>query len=535
MTAERLHLRLSVVIVAAAGLLLSGAGISYVLLRGTAKPMSRVTSSTSESAASSPSRDTSGQPANAAAVDARAPAPDVAVPIAANLRERAGIQAAPVSSGGAAANGLRLPGVVEANGYRQVAVTALVAGRVTRVLGELGDRVRKGQLMAEVYSPEIAEAQARYIAARAELDAHERELQRTEKLVAIGAASRQELERIHAEHAAQTAAVQSSRSRLELLGVRTSPLDGKTPEATVPATASVAAPIAGVITERFANPGLNVDPAARLFTIVDLSSVWVVADLFEKDFSRVRVGSAVSITTAAFPGRVLQGRISYIDPQVAAATRTARLRVEVPNPRNELRLGMFADVEIAGATPAGAAVTVPRSAIQNVGDRQVVYVTDPKTPETFIEREVRVAGPLGDQVEVRSGLSAGDVVVTRGSFFVRAELERLGLRPSAGAAAPHASAHDDHAPSSDLQTARISVGAAGFEPARITLRAGVPARLTFVRTTDATCATEVVIPSLQITRPLPLNEPVVIAFTPAKGQLTFTCGMKMREGVVVIE
>lgn len=534
MTTERLHLRLSVVMVGAAALLLSGAAITYLVLHRTATPVARVTSATGETA-STPPGDTSGPPANASAVDSRAPAPDVAVPIAANLRERAGIQVTPASSGGAAVHPLRLPGVVEANGYRQVAVTVLVAGRVTRVLGELGDRVRKGQLMAEVYSPEIAEAQARYIAARAELDAHERELQRTEKLMAIGAASRQELERIHAEHAAQTAAVQSSRSRLELLGVKTSQLDGKAPEATLPATASVAAPIDGVITERFANPGLNVDPAARLFTIVDLSSVWVVADLFEKDFSRVRVGSAASITTTAFPGRVLQGRISYIDPQVTAETRTARLRVEVPNPRNELRLGMFADVEIAGVTSAGAAVTVPRSAIQNVGDRQVVYVTDPKNPDTFIEREVRLAASPGDPVEVRSGLSAGDAVVTRGSFFVRAELERLGLRRSAGAAPPHAAAHGDPAPSSDLQTARISVGAAGFEPARMTLRAGVPARLTFVRTTDATCATEVVIPSLQITRALPLNEPVVIAFTPTKGQLTFTCGMKMREGVVVIE
>jgi hypothetical protein len=142
---------------------------------------------------------------------------------------------------------------------------------------------------------------------------------------------------------------------------------------------------------------------------------------------------------------------------------------------------------------------------------------------------------MGDQVEVRTGLRAGDVVVTRGSFFVRAELERLGLRAPGAGVAPAAAAHADEAPSTGTQTAQISVGAAGFEPARITLRAGVPARLTFVRTTDATCATEIVFPSLQIKRSLPLNEPVVVAFTPAKGQLTFTCGMKMREGVVVIE
>ena len=229
-----------------------------------------------------------------------APLPDVIVPLSQDAVERAGIVVAPVTSGTSATE-LRLPGVVEPNAYRQVVVTPLVAGRVTKVGPALGDRVRRGQTLAEIYSPALAEAQTRYVSAQAMLDAHDRELQRTQKLVEIGAASRQELEKIHAEHAAQTAAVQSARSQLELLGVSASALENMAPGHNVSATTTVPAPIDGVVTERGANVGLNVDTATKLFTVVDLSTVWVVADLYEKDFSRVRVGSEAAITTSARP------------------------------------------------------------------------------------------------------------------------------------------------------------------------------------------------------------------------------------------
>ena len=173
-----------------------------------------------------------------------------------------------------------MPGIVEPNAYRQVTVTPLVGGRIVVVSSQLGDRVRKGQTIAEVYSPELTEARAKYIAARATLDAHDRELQRTEKLVEIGAASRQELERIHAEHAAQTAEVESARSRLELLGAEA---DGSSSKSQPGATTRVPAPIDGVVTERLANVGANVDATTKLFTIVDLSNVWIIADVYERD------------------------------------------------------------------------------------------------------------------------------------------------------------------------------------------------------------------------------------------------------------
>jgi hypothetical protein len=295
----------------------------------------------------------------------------------------------------------------------------------------------------------------------------------------------------------------------------------------------VSAPIDGVVTERLANVGQNVDPATKLFTVVDLSNVWIVADVYERDLPRVREGLRATATTAASPDRSFEGRVNFIDPQLNASTRTARVRVEVANPRGELRLGMYTDVAIA--SPGSAPVlSVPKDAVQSVGDRQFVYVSSSNDATKLVEREVRLGRALDGRVEVVSGLSAGDSVVSKGSFFVRAEAERLGLRsPRATSAAPAAGVQ---AGSASINTAKIVVTERGFEPDRLNVRAGSVVRLTFVRTTDKTCATEVVFPSLHIKRALPLNKSVSIEFTPAKpGEITFACGMNMLEGVVVID
>ena len=408
-TDTRLTMHKGAAALVAIALLAVGAGATYLLMRNDDGTVGQVANTPSPAVAqSSPSP-------GASAATRDAPLPDVVVPLSQEAVERAGIVVASVTTGTSGTD-LRLPGVVEPNAYRQVVVTPLVAGRVTRVGPALGDRVRRGQTLAEIYSPALAEAQTRYVSAQAMLDAHDRELQRTQKLVEIGAASRQELEKIHAEHAAQTAAVQSARSQLELLGVSASVLDKLTPGQAVGATTGVPAPIDGIVTERDANVGLNVDTDTKLFTVVDLSTVWVLADLYEKDFSRVRVGSEAAITTSARPDVTMRGRVSYIDPQVSADTRTAKVRIEVPNTGGELRLGLYADVVVAGASGTSA-LRVPRTAVQNVGDRTVVYMANPKEPREFVEREVRLGQTSGEQVEVTSGVQSGDVVVTEGSFF----------------------------------------------------------------------------------------------------------------------
>ena len=472
---------------------------------------------------------------------ASGPLPDVRVTLTTEAVDRAGITVVTVTAGTQSGQ-LRAPGVVEPNAYKVVAVTPLVSGRVSRVAADLGDHVRRGQTLAQIFSPELAEAQTRYISIEAELAAHERELVRTGKLVEIGAASAQELERIHAEHTARRADLQTAASRLQLLGLSSEAIDRLGPGAPVGATIDVPAPMAGVVTERRANVGLNVDPATSLFTVVDLSSVWVVAALYEKDFGRVAVGSGATVTTTAYPDLVLRGTVSYIDPQLNTATRTAKMRIEVPNAGNRLRFGMYAEATLAGV-PGAAAPMVPRSAVQHVADRTVVYVVDPHTAGVFTEREVRLGAATGDLVSVLGGVNAGDVVVAEGSFHVRAERERLGLRQVPSPPVPAPPIPDvvgDRTPGlsrpGDTQTARIVVGDQGYSPATLTLRAGSPVRLTFVRTSATTCGTEVAFPSLTLKRSLPLNEPVVVEFTPAKaGLIAFTCGLEMLKGALVVE
>lgn len=528
---SRVTLRWAVVVGGAVALLAAGGVATYLVLR------SQVSSPMSEPASQSGARPPS--PQTAAAPAASHVLPDVVVTISKEGIARAGITVATVG-GNAASGGIRAPGVVEPNAYQQVVVTPLVSGRITRVTAVLGQHVQRGQVLAQIFSPELAEARTRYISARAMLEAHERELARTEKLVEIGAASRQELERIHAEHTARDAEVQSAASRLQLLGLSRDAVQALGTGTNENATTSVPAPIAGVVTERLANVGVNVDPATKLFTVVDLATVWVLADLYEKDFARIQVGAAATITTQAYPDLVLKGLVSYIDPQVNTETRTAKLRIEVPNARNELRLGMFVEALLGDAKVASTA-TIPRTAVQNVGDRTVVYLVNPREPGTFVEREVRLGATSGDQVSALTGVVQGEVVVSAGSFFVRAERERLGLRAATSPAAPSSGAPLPESPAASrgdikAQTARVTVTDTSFDPRRLTLRAGVPAQVTFTRTSAKTCATAVVFPSLNIRRDLPLNEPVTIEFTPrTTGEMAFACGMNMLHGTVVVQ
>jgi RND family efflux transporter MFP subunit len=502
----------------ASGLIGLGAVTTYVVMRRPTNDAA-IAKQTAPASASAAAASTTG------GVLPSSPLTDVSLTLSPQAIERAGIVVGRVELS-AAGSGIRVPAVVESNSYRSVVVTSIAAGRVTSVAAVLGQQVRRGQTLAQVYSPDLAEAQSRYLASRAELAAHEQELRRTEKLVEIGSASRQELEKIHAEHTAALTQVQSLRSQLTLLGMTPGQVESLTSELT--STVGVPAPIDGVITERAANIGLNVDPATKLFTVVDLSTVWVVGNLYERDFARVRLGGPVTITTTTDPALVFEGKITYVDPQINPDTRTAQVRVEVPNPARQLRLGMYADMQIQEPVRTQRMI-VPRAAVQMIGDRSVIYLADSTATGHFIEREVRLGTAVDDRVEVVSGLQPDDRIVTQGSFALRAERERLGLRP------PSSSAQSMPSGSGTSNATRVVVSDKGFEPSRVTLRAGLPARLTFLRTTDATCATEVVIPSLNVKRSLPLNQPVDIQFTPEKsGDVAFACGMGMFKGTLVV-
>jgi cobalt-zinc-cadmium efflux system membrane fusion protein len=349
------------------------------------------------------------------------PAGEAEVVLSPEALARAGIKTAPVTAMSAGA-AVTVPGSVMANAYREVKVTPIAAGIVTKVHVELGAVVSRGAPLLTILSAELAEAQTKYLSMSAMLEADHKKLERTRKLVEIGAASRQDLEEIAAVHEAHATEVEAARQRLQLLGLSADQVRALPSPSQIVSTIVVPAPITGVITSRSVNLGQVVAMGQELLSVTDLSQVWVVGDLYEQDFKTVTVGSEAAVTTSAYPGLMLRGRVSYIDPRLDPQARTAKARIEVPNSDGRLRLGMY--VTVSFTAPGASAVVVPRSAVQAIGDRQVVFIPAKGEDGKFIQRQVRLGSPMGDNYTVLSGLKPGEIIVTEGSFFLRAEALR---------------------------------------------------------------------------------------------------------------
>ncbi len=318
---------------------------------------------------------------------------------------------------------VQVPGTVMPHAYREVKVTPIAGGIVRAVHAELGAAVRRGAPLATLFSTDLADAQTKYLSMAAMVDADHKKLERTRKLADIGAASRQELEEVTAIHTSHATELEAARQRLILLGLGPEHVAQFASPSQIVAEIVVPAPIDGVLTGRSTNPGQVVGMGQELFVVTDLSEVWAVGDLYEQDFAAVGVGSEAVVSVPAYSGLALRGRVAYVDPRVDAATRTAKVRVEVPNPDGRLRLGMY--VTLAFTTRGGGqTVMVPRAAVQTLGDRHVVYLPAKDDEGRFIQRSVKLGPPIADGYAVLSGLQPGEVVVTEGSFFLRAEAVR---------------------------------------------------------------------------------------------------------------
>src|SRR5437867_213154 len=336
--------------------------------------------------------------------------------------DRAGIKTAVVGVQ-STVSGITVPGTVTTNAYRDIKVNSLVGGIVRQVSADLGATVSHSQPLAVVFSAELADAQVKYLSMQAMLEADHQKLVRSEKLVALGAASRQELEEVTATHAGHATEVAAARQRLLLLGLSPDLVAGLTDASHVVSDVVVRAPVDGTVIARSVNPGQVVGAAQELFVVTDLRTVWVIGDLYEKDFASVKVGSPATIEIAARPKAGLNGRVAYIDPRVDPATRTAKVRVEVPNRDMELRLGMYVTLSFRTAS-AERSLVVPRDSVQAVGERTVVYVPVAGDEGRFAERLVKLGAAAGDSVQVLEGVKPGERIVTSGSFFLRGEAAR---------------------------------------------------------------------------------------------------------------
>lgn len=313
-------------------------------------------------------------------------------------------------------------GIVQANAYRATPVVSLVAGIVRRVNAELGQTVSRGQTVAVVFSDELAQTQSRYLTTQAELEEHHKHHARTLKLVEIGAASREELEQATSKLRSAESELASQRQRLLLLGLSPQRINSLRSSEQVSSEVSLLSPVSGTVISRSANPGEVIQADKEILRVADLSSVWVIGQVYEKDLAQIKVGSGASITSEAYPGRVFRGQVSYVDPTLDPATRTAQVRIELANRGQTLKIGMY--VKVAFATLGGAESTVavvPSNAVQNINNQQVVFVAMSEA-NVFAVRPVRLGPEANGRYPVLEGVSIGDRIVTEGSFLLRAEL-----------------------------------------------------------------------------------------------------------------
>lgn len=343
--------------------------------------------------------------------EAAAGAPDVVVLDTAALAV-AGIRVGPAES--VQTSGLAVTGAITYDANRVTHVGPRTAGRIAQLRADVGQRVGSGQVLATLESPDVGQLRADENEAAALLRIAQENYARERRLENLGISSRKEVLEFEAELRRAQASLQSTRERLRALGA-----SGGTG-----GRFTVTAPFAGTVVARDASLGEMAESADTLFTVANLSRVWIELDIFERDLGRVNVGQPASVTVAAYPGRTFPGRIVYLGDIVDPEKRTVRARVEVPNDDAALKPGMFANarIQVGGTGPAG--VAVPQDALQELEGRQVVFVPGTR-PGEFRAVPVQVGETLeGNRVLVRSGLKAGDRVVLAGAFSLRSELAK---------------------------------------------------------------------------------------------------------------
>jgi len=298
------------------------------------------------------------------------------------------------------ARSVRAVGTVAIDERGLAAVTTRYEGWIERLhVNTTGAVVGRGQVLMEIYSPALVRAEQEYLVALAAREA-------------LG----------NAEDTARATGerlVEAALRKLENLGIGEVELGRLAVERRASRLIAVPSPVSGQVMEKMVIEGMRVMPGELLYTIADLSTVWVLADVFEQDLAMVKEGQAATVTLAAYPDQEFPGRVDFIYPTVSPATRTATVRVELANPDGLLKTDMYGTVEIEAPVAATPVVTVPASAVLDSGTRRIVLV---ERGEGLFEPRGVGLGQRGDGViEITEGLEAGERVVVSANFLIDAE------------------------------------------------------------------------------------------------------------------
>jgi membrane fusion protein, copper/silver efflux system len=306
-------------------------------------------------------------------------------------------------------------GVVAEDEGRVNAVNAKFGGYIEKLyVDHTGQSVRRGQPLLTVYSPDLVATEREFLLA----------LENARRL-ASGSS----------EASADAAALLSAtRQRLRLWDIPESEIDRIEKSGEISRALTLSSPVSGVVLRKDAVAGLAITPGMPLFTIADLSTVWVLADIYQSEMFMTTAGGPAAVFASYLPGETFRGRIDFVYPTLTQETRTARVRLVIPNPRGSLKPGMFVRVTLSGK--GRKTLAIPRAALIPTGERQIAFVE--QSPGVFAPREVKTGIQARDFVEVLSGLSEGEMVVTSANFLIDSEsrIGAIGAAPAGSAGQP---------------------------------------------------------------------------------------------------
>ncbi len=340
------------------------------------------------------------------------------VKMSAEVQKQSGVVVAPAKKQ-RLAGVISATGKVEANADKIAHVSPRISGKIVTVKSSLGDSVAAGQVLATLDSVELGESLNRYHQSKTKFTLAQSNMDRIKVLVDKKIAARKEILQAETDYKTAQTELHTDEERLSLYGVSVADLQGDNHKKPL---LPVRSPIGGIITEKHAIVGELADPAKSLYTVADLSSVWVLVDIHEKDLAKVRRGQATTVIVGAFPDQKFRGRITYLADLVDEATRTVKARVEVPNPGRKLKPEMFATVELALAADAPPVLAVPEEAVQELDGKKLIFVAEKDTE--FEPRAVELGRASGGMVEVVSGLKEGERYAVKGAFTLKSELKK---------------------------------------------------------------------------------------------------------------
>lgn len=282
---------------------------------------------------------------------------------------------------------IRTVGNVTANQTKEAHVHTKINGWIDQIYADyIGKPIKKGQPLFELYSPELISTQEEFLTARKQ-----------------GGAGKE--------------ISKAALERLRLWGVPQSEIDRLVKSGKSKRSVTFTAPVDGYIVNKTAIRGMYITPEMELYHIADISEVWVIVTLYEYDIAAISVGDEAEVQLPYDPSKNFTGKISYIYPELDVETRTAKARIEVPNPKQTLKPGMFTNVELK--KDLGEAVVVPDDAVIDTGTRKIVFVK--AGPTRFEPREVKVGARVDGTFAIRAGVNAGEQVVTSAHFLIDAE------------------------------------------------------------------------------------------------------------------